>query len=125
MKLGRGGLSDVEWTVQLLQLQHAHDHLGLRTPETLRALEAAVDAELVSAAQAAPLTNAWRLASGVRNASMLVRGRPSDSLPTQPRDRKGVAFLCGYDMSEAGRLGEDYLRVARRARAAVDQVFWS
>lgn len=125
VKLGPGGLSDVEWTVQLLQLQHSHQHAALRMTETLPALDAAVDAGLIEANQAASLRSAWRLASKVRNASMLVRGRPLDSLPTQTRDRKGVAFLCGYDVGEAGRLGDDYLRVARRARAAVDDVFWS
>ncbi len=125
VKLGRGGLSDVEWTVQLLQLQHAHEHPGLRTSETLLALDAAVSAGLVAAAHARALRDAWRLASKVRNASMLVRGRPSDSLPTQPRDRKGVVFLCGYDVGAAGRFGDDYLRVARQARAAVGEVFWS
>jgi len=124
VKLGRGGLSDVEWTIQLLQLQHAEEHPSLRTLQTLPALDAAVDADLLTAASAASLESAWRLASKVRNASMLVRARPLDSLPTQTRDRKGVAFLCGYDMGTPGQLGEDYLRVARRARAVVDQVFW-
>ena len=41
LKLGAGGLSDVEWTVQLLQLQHAGRHPGLRTTATLFALTAA------------------------------------------------------------------------------------
>src|SRR5204863_3420979 len=41
LKLGRGGLSDVEWAVQLLQLRHAGDVAALRTPSTLGALRAA------------------------------------------------------------------------------------
>ena len=43
-KLGRGGLSDVEWVAQLLQLQHGHEVPGLRTTRTLPALAAAVQA---------------------------------------------------------------------------------
>ena len=44
VKLGPGGLTDVEWTVQLLQLRHAARVAGLRTTATLPALEAAVEA---------------------------------------------------------------------------------
>ncbi|MFY9913187.1 MAG: bifunctional glutamine-synthetase adenylyltransferase/deadenyltransferase, partial [Nocardioidaceae bacterium] len=125
LKLGSGGLADVEWTVQLLQLRHGHDHPGLRTAQTLPALEAAIDDELISRADATELAAAWRSASKIRNAAMLVRGRPSDSLPAQAADRRGVAFLCGYAVDDAGRLSEDYRRVARRAKGAVDRVFWA
>ncbi len=125
LKLGSGGLADVEWTVQLLQMRHGGDHAGLRTTQTLQALEAAVDDQLIIRADASELAAAWRSASKIRNATMLVRGRPSDSLPTQAADRRGVAFLCGYAVDDAGRLSEDYRRVARRAKGAVDRVFWT
>ena len=46
-KLGRGGLSDVEWTVQLLQLQHAFEVPGLRTTRTLPAITAAEQAGII------------------------------------------------------------------------------
>jgi glutamate-ammonia-ligase adenylyltransferase len=124
VKLGSGGLADVEWTVQLLQMRHAYANPGLRTTQTLVALEAAVDADLLSATDCAELAAAWRLASKIRNATMLVRGRPSDSLPSHVRDRVGVAYLCGYPAGDAGRLVEDYRRVARRAHSVVDRVFW-
>jgi glutamate-ammonia-ligase adenylyltransferase len=55
----------------------------------------------------------------------LVRGRPSDSLPTHPRDRVGVAYLCGYGADDASTMLDDYQRLARRATAVVDDVFWS
>jgi glutamate-ammonia-ligase adenylyltransferase len=124
LKLGRGGLADVEWTAQLLQMRFAGAHPGLRTTQTLPALEAAAAEGLVSAESCHALRLAWTLASRIRNAAMLVRGRPTESLPTGPRDRVGVAFLCGYDRAEASRLDDDYRRIARRATAAVDEVFW-
>jgi [glutamine synthetase] adenylyltransferase / [glutamine synthetase]-adenylyl-L-tyrosine phosphorylase len=71
------------------------------------------------------LSRSWRLASRIRNASMLVRGRPSDALPSQARDRVGVAFLGGYATSDASRFFDDYQRTARRASAVVQEVFWS
>ncbi len=125
VKLGRGGLADIEWTVQLLQLRFAHAVAALRTPQTLAALNAAREVGLVDEQQCTALAAAWRLASRVRNAVMLVRGRPADVLPTEPRERAAVAMLCGYRLGEAGRFGDDYLRTARHARAAVDAVFWS
>ena len=47
LKLGRGGLADVEWTVQLLQMRYAGQHPALRTTQTIEALDAAVAAGLL------------------------------------------------------------------------------
>ncbi|HYJ76384.1 MAG TPA: bifunctional [glutamine synthetase] adenylyltransferase/[glutamine synthetase]-adenylyl-L-tyrosine phosphorylase [Kineosporiaceae bacterium] len=124
VKLGRGGLSDVEWTVQLLQLRHAGQVPALRTPSTLGALHAARDAGLVDADDADVLELAWRLASRVRNAVVLFRGRPSDSLPTGVRELDGVARLVGYPPGAAGALDDDYQRITRRARNVVDRIFY-
>ncbi len=125
LKLGRGGLADVEWTIQLLQMRYAHATPSLQTTRTAGALGAAVSAGYLGGDDADELLRAWRFASKIRNAFMLVRGRPSDTLPTGPRDRVGVAYLCGYPADEVGRLTDDYLRVSRRASAAVERVFWS
>ena len=92
LKLGRGGLADVEWTVQLLQMRHAGTVEGLRTPQTLPALQAAVDADLISSEDAETLAEAWRLVSRVRNAVTLVRGRARrPAAPRLPRARGGRA----------------------------------
>ena len=123
-KLGPGGIADVEWTVQLLQLQHAAAAPGLRTTRTLRALDAAAAAGLLDAEQAETLRHAWRMASRVRNAGLLVRGRPGDNLPTDLRELSGVAQLLGYPPGAAGTLVDDYRRATRRARTVVDAVFY-
>jgi [glutamine synthetase] adenylyltransferase / [glutamine synthetase]-adenylyl-L-tyrosine phosphorylase len=121
-KLGRGGLADVEWTVQLLQLRHGYAVPSLRTPRTLPALDAARDAGLVSAADASALAAGWTLAARVRNALTLVRGRPADELPAHGRELAGVARLLGLGMAP-GAFHDHYLRVARRSRAAMERVF--
>ncbi|MGO4257438.1 bifunctional [glutamine synthetase] adenylyltransferase/[glutamine synthetase]-adenylyl-L-tyrosine phosphorylase [Marmoricola sp. RAF53] len=123
-KLGRGGLADVEWTIQVLQLQHAHRVEGLRTSKTLEALDAAVAAELLDAADAEVLRAAWLLASRSRNATVLVRGRPSDQLPPDPRERAAVAKVLGYGPGETTTMVNDYQRSTRLAHAVVDRVFW-
>ena len=122
-KLGRGGLTDVEWTIQLQQLQHGAAVPGLRTTSTLPALAAAVEAGLIKAVDAAVLREAWLIATRVRNATMLARGRASDVLPTEPRSLAAVARAMGYAPGHTGDLLEDYRRATRRARAVHERVF--
>ena len=123
-KLGRGGLSDVEWIVQMLQLEHAAEVPGLRTPRTLDALEAARIGGLVVDHDAEELAAAWRLATAVRNSVMLVRGRPSDMVPVDVRELRAVAFVLGYPVDQAGRMLDDYRRVTRRARQVFERLFY-
>ncbi|HYN67132.1 MAG TPA: bifunctional [glutamine synthetase] adenylyltransferase/[glutamine synthetase]-adenylyl-L-tyrosine phosphorylase [Ornithinibacter sp.] len=117
-KLGHGGLSDVEWVVQLVQLRHAHAHPPLRTTSTMGALHAAEQLGLVGAGHAADLAAAWRLASSMRNAGVLFRAKALDALPSDPRDADGIARILGLPGGSGQELGERYRRVARRARAA-------
>ncbi|MFD8258614.1 bifunctional [glutamine synthetase] adenylyltransferase/[glutamine synthetase]-adenylyl-L-tyrosine phosphorylase [Streptomyces griseoluteus] len=124
-KLGPGGLSDVEWTVQLLQLRHAWEVPGLRTPRTREALAAAREAGLIGAEDAAVLDEAWVLASRVRNAVMLVRGRAGDTFPTEPRELAAVGRYLGYGEGRAGDMLDAYRRTARRARSVVDELFYA
>jgi glutamate-ammonia-ligase adenylyltransferase len=120
-KLGRGGIADVEWTVQLLQLRHGSEVAGLRTTRTLGALAAASDAGLVEAADAEVLSAAWHLAGRVRNVLTLVRGRPADQLPRHGPELAGVARALG--VPDAGEFLEEYLRTTRRARGVVERIF--
>ncbi|KOG54584.1 hypothetical protein ADK38_44020 [Streptomyces varsoviensis] len=123
-KLGRGGLSDVEWTVQLLQLRYGWEVPGLRTTRTREALAAAHAAGLVPAEEAQTLDEAWMLASRVRNAVMLVRGRPGDTFPGDSRELAAVGRYLGYEPGHVGDMLEDYRRLTRRARAVVEEVFY-
>ena len=123
-KLGRGGLSDVEWVAQLLQLQHAAQVPDLRTTRTGPALRAAVAAKLLAAADADVLMAAWRIALRVRNAGQLALGRPRDLVPTDVRELAATAHVLGYPPGVGGQLIEDYRRITRRARNVVERVFY-
>ncbi|MFE9064022.1 bifunctional [glutamine synthetase] adenylyltransferase/[glutamine synthetase]-adenylyl-L-tyrosine phosphorylase [Streptomyces violaceusniger] len=123
-KLGRGGLSDVEWTVQLLQMRHGWAEPGLRTTRTREALAAAHAAELISTEDAQTLDEAWVLASRVRNAVMLVRGRAGDTFPTDVRELAAVGRYLGYGPGHVGEMLDDYRRTTRRARAVVERLFY-
>ncbi|MFJ5288756.1 bifunctional [glutamine synthetase] adenylyltransferase/[glutamine synthetase]-adenylyl-L-tyrosine phosphorylase [Streptomyces sp. NPDC088348] len=123
-KLGRGGLSDVEWTVQLLQMQHAWEVPGLRTTRTRTALAAAHEAELLSTEDTQTLDEAWVLASRVRNAVMLVRGRAGDTFPSDGRELAAMARYLGYETGHVGDMLDDYRRATRRARGVMEERFY-
>ncbi|GAB2460438.1 bifunctional glutamine-synthetase adenylyltransferase/deadenyltransferase [Jatrophihabitans fulvus] len=124
-KLGRGGLGDIEWTVQLLQLGHGHAVPGLRTTRTLEALTALAEAHLLEPGQAETLADAWRLATRVRNALALVRDKPTDQLPALGPELVAVNRVLGYPAeTDPGQLVDDYRRAARRARRVVEDVFY-
>ena len=124
LKLGRGGLSDVEWLVQLIQLQHAHEVEGLRTTSTLEALDAAVQANLVAAEDAEVLRDAWLLATKIRGGNVLRGVRQSDLLPTLRDALEAVARWSGYTPGSARQLEEDYLRATRNARKVYERLFF-
>ena len=124
LKLGRGGLADIEWTVQLLQMRYAGAVPGLRTSRTLDALAAAREAGLVADDDAAVLQQTWRRVSRVRNAVTLVRGRAADDLPRDIRERAAVASILGYPAGSSDAMLNDQLRYTRLARAVVERVFW-
>ena len=125
-KLGRGGLGDVEWTAQLLQLRHSGRVPALRTTGTVSALVAAGAAGLIDEADARTLIRSWRMATRTRNAIRLVGGRADDQLPAPGPALIAVGRALGYPADfEPGRLDDDYRRTARRARAVVERVFYA
>ncbi|MGH8775110.1 MAG: bifunctional [glutamine synthetase] adenylyltransferase/[glutamine synthetase]-adenylyl-L-tyrosine phosphorylase [Jiangellaceae bacterium] len=125
LKLGPGGMADVEWAVQLVQLRHAGAVEGLRTTRTPEALEAAVRAGLLAEDDRSILLAAWRTATAIRNAVVLVTGRGSDAVPRDPRTLAAVSRMLGYAPGASAGFVEDYRKVARRARTVVERIFYS
>jgi [glutamine synthetase] adenylyltransferase / [glutamine synthetase]-adenylyl-L-tyrosine phosphorylase len=118
LKLGRGSLSDVEFTVQLLQMR-----TGTRAPSTMGALERLSSAGVVSGEDAGVLQAAYRFCERTRNRWWLVGSAPSavDALPQRPDDLSHLAR--SLDTSAAG-LRDEYRRVTRRARRVVERLFY-
>ena len=71
------------------------------------ALTAAAQARLISSADAADLAEAWQFAAHARNAAMLYRGRPVESIPTDAREADGTARIMGLPPGSGQELGED------------------
>ncbi|WP_067780532.1 bifunctional [glutamine synthetase] adenylyltransferase/[glutamine synthetase]-adenylyl-L-tyrosine phosphorylase [Actinomyces vulturis] len=121
VKLGPGGLTDVEWVAQLLQLQHAGQIPALHTTSTIEALDAACDHGLIDLYARDALVRAWTMATRIRSGVVLGAGRVTgariDALPESLRDVRMVGRLLGYEVGREWELDDDYLRAARRARS--------
>ncbi|WP_172120154.1 bifunctional [glutamine synthetase] adenylyltransferase/[glutamine synthetase]-adenylyl-L-tyrosine phosphorylase [Actinomyces faecalis] len=128
LKLGPGGLSDVEWAVQVLQLQHAGCVGGLRTTSTLTALRAAALAGLLTGAEATTLVSAWETATRLRSANVIGTGRDSgvrvEVLPSEPRQIRVVGRLIGLAPGHERDLEDTYRRVARHARPVAERLIF-
>ncbi len=124
LKLGRGSLSDVEFTVQLLQLRHGGAHTGVRERSTLGALAALERHDLVDPADADHLAAAYRLCERARNYRYLLTGTPGDALPVDTDEGTKLGRLLGFTHRPQQALREEYRRVTRRARDVVEREFY-
>jgi [glutamine synthetase] adenylyltransferase / [glutamine synthetase]-adenylyl-L-tyrosine phosphorylase len=118
LKLGRGSLSDIEFTVQLLQMR-----TGTRAPSTMGALERLSSAGVVSGEDTDILRAAYRFCERTRNRWWLVGSAPSavDALPQRPDD---LSHLARSLDTNAARLRDEYRRVTRRSRRVVERLFY-
>lgn len=122
LKLGPGGLSDVEFLVQLLQIRHGGEVPELRVTGTFPALRVLRDAELLAAGDYHALHDAYLFCTRARLRLHLQSGQPSDSLPTDPEATSRLASSLGFDRT--GELREQYRRYTRRARRVFEALFF-
>jgi len=121
LKLGRGSLSDVEWTVQLLQLFH-----GIPGTGTMATLADLVAHGALEEADAEALSDSYRFCERTRNRWYLVGalpggGSPADALPTQAHQLSRLARSLGTTPTA---LRDEYRKVTRRARRVVERLFY-
>jgi glutamate-ammonia-ligase adenylyltransferase len=116
LKLGRGSLSDIEFTVQMLQLQY-----GVKATGTIDGLRALAEGDVLDADDAEILNEAYEFCEQVRNRWFLVNSAPGDSMPTQP---ESALWLARSLDTEPGALREHYRRVTRRSRTVVERLFY-
>jgi glutamate-ammonia-ligase adenylyltransferase len=124
LKLGRGSLSDVEFTVQLEQLRHGGAHPEVRSPETNRALSELERLGLLDAADALALRESLDFCLVARSYRYLLTGSTSESLPTAPNEAERLGRMLGYVHRPNATLRDDYRRLTRRARSVVERLFY-
>ncbi|MDQ4130178.1 MAG: hypothetical protein M3133_04185, partial [Actinomycetota bacterium] len=124
LKLGPGGLSDIEWTVQLLQQQHGRRDARVRSPSTLTALDALQDVGLVESRDAQWLREGYRFLTSIRNRLYLLRQRDVDVLPTSAAVLERLGRSLAYGRGGGQELEADFLRHTRRVRRVTTRLFY-
>jgi glutamate-ammonia-ligase adenylyltransferase len=79
---------------------------------------------LVDPADATSLAEAWLLATRLRNAGVLLRGRMMEGLPSDVSEAEGLARVMRRPAGSGQELADEYRRVTRHARAAYERVFF-
>ncbi|MGH2724261.1 MAG: bifunctional [glutamine synthetase] adenylyltransferase/[glutamine synthetase]-adenylyl-L-tyrosine phosphorylase [Actinomycetota bacterium] len=123
-KLGYGGLADVSFAVELSQMRHGVHRPELRRRHTLEALEALSRERLVEDSVSLALGEAYVFLSEVKNAMEIDRRVHAEAIPPSPEAQLALARLLGYEEYPRQRFLEDYRRVTRRARRAMERVFY-
>jgi len=98
IKRGPGGIRELEFLIQSLQLLRGGRETGLRTPGFLPALRAARDAGVIDPEQAQAVGENYRFLRALENRLQVVTGRQTHELPTDPAQRRNLAVL----MAQAG-----------------------
>jgi glutamate-ammonia-ligase adenylyltransferase len=123
-KLGYGSLADVQWAVELSLMRHGYRLPDVRKTNTLEALEALAARRLLEESVAASLGEAYVFLSDVKNALEIERRVPVAALPPTPEAQAALARRLGYAEQARHRFLQDYRRITRKARLAMERVFY-
>jgi glutamate-ammonia-ligase adenylyltransferase len=96
IKLGRGGIREIEFFVQALQLVYAGKNRSLRERNTLKSLKLLNSAGLVSDTDYQALTDAYRFLRTVEHRIQVVQERQTHSLPKKDGELLALARRCGF-----------------------------
>jgi glutamate-ammonia-ligase adenylyltransferase len=121
LKRGPGGVVDIEFVVQMLQLVHGGREPRLRTPETLAGLDLLHEAGHVSDERHDFLARAYRALRSIEGRLRLLDASARHDFPTAPDERRRLARLLGYD--SADRLVADVAAITTRTRAEFERIF--
>ncbi|MFN2374940.1 MAG: bifunctional [glutamate--ammonia ligase]-adenylyl-L-tyrosine phosphorylase/[glutamate--ammonia-ligase] adenylyltransferase [Candidatus Binatia bacterium] len=124
IKTGRGGIVDIEFLVQMLQLRHGLGHPSVRRRATAEALEALRDEGLLERDAADALLRDYRFLRRLEARLRLERDRPVEELGSDPATLAPLAMRLGYEGDEPGRLLlEDYHRTREEVRSLYESIF--
>ena len=121
LKRGPGGIVDIEFLVQMLQLKHARGNHELRQSNTLLALAALYHADLLSADDYDFFDASYRLLRTIEGRLRLMNSTARDQLPQDPVELTKLANLLHYPNSEG--LLADYENATRQIRQRFERIF--
>jgi len=128
IKLGAGGIIDIEFAAQMLQLSCGHRETAVRVSGTLPALKALAAAGPLSPADAEILEKGYRFLRTLENKLRIVSDRSLDTLPADPAELEHCARRVGYraagGQTAAEQLTADFRRHARAVRETYLKLFY-
>jgi len=120
LKLGRGGIREIEFFIQALQLVFAGKNPALRERNSLRALDALLAANLITMDDHRKLSDAYRFLRTVEHRIQVVQERQTHSLPAREEEFRALVRRCGF----TGRNGEErFIDVLEGHRSNVSAIF--
>jgi glutamate-ammonia-ligase adenylyltransferase len=123
-KLGYGSLADVQFAVELALMRYGGQHEEVRSRGTLDALQKLAAARLIEDSVALALSEAFVFLSDVKNALEVDRRLHAEVVPASPEEQVALARRLGYEEYPRQSFLEDYRRITRRARLAMERVFY-
>jgi glutamate-ammonia-ligase adenylyltransferase len=125
IKTDRGGLVDIEFAVQVLQLRHGHGEPRVRARGTRAGLAALEATNLLAADDARALGEGYDFLRALEGHLRIERDQPVEALDTDPEALLGVARRLGYeggDEEVVRALRADHERHRAAVRAAYDRI---
>jgi glutamate-ammonia-ligase adenylyltransferase len=123
-KLGYGGLADVQFAVELALMRDGAHHPDVRRTRTIEAIEALAAERLIEDSVALSLSEAFGFLTSIKATLELERRVQAEVLPPSPEGQAALATRLGYGERGRHRFLQDYRRITRRARLAMERVFY-
>jgi glutamate-ammonia-ligase adenylyltransferase len=123
-KLGYGSLADVQFAVELALMRQGTAGSQVRSRSTLGAIEGLAEVRLMEDSVARALGEAFTFLSDVKNALEVDRRVHAEVIPPSPEEQVALARRLGYEEYPRQSFLEDYRRITRRARSAMERVFY-
>jgi len=123
VKLGSGGILEIEFLVQYLQLRYGHAHPTVRTPRTLEALSKLEATGVLATAVAAVLNDAYRFLRRVEMRLRIVADLSLNTLPSAPAKLEKLAKRMGYAPSAERSAREQFLADYEAWTGHVNEIF--
>jgi glutamate-ammonia-ligase adenylyltransferase len=122
-KLGVGSLADVQFAVEVSLMRHGAQHPEIRSRRTLEAIDRLAEAGLLPGSVARDLGATFVYCTDVKNALEMDRRVHAEAVPPTPDEQTALARRLGYEEYPRQAFIDDYLRITRRGRRAMERVF--
>jgi glutamate-ammonia-ligase adenylyltransferase len=122
-KLGFGSLADVQFAVETLLLRHGGPEPEVRATSTLQAIELLAGRRFLEQSVARDLGEAFVFLHDVKCAMEIDRRVHAEAIPPAAQEQTALARRLGYEEYPRQSFMDDYLRITRRCRRAMERVF--